>query len=108
MRPEDVFLPFFCIFGRFLVAPGPPRMTPKPPKIQKTPSKNDGRKRHVFEDVFLAIFDGFGSQNGLKMGSFFELFRKRRFSEKPCFSSVKLMFLGVGASKKRCKNDAKT
>ena len=71
MRPEDVFLALFFIFGRFGVARGPPRMAPKPPKIQKTPSKNDGRKRHVFEDVFLAMFGDLCSQNGLNMASFF-------------------------------------
>ena len=98
----------FCTFDRFLVAQGPPRMTPKPPNIQKTPFKNDGRKRHVFEDVFLAIFNGFWSQNGLKMESFFQLFWKRRFSEKPCFSLVKLMFFRFWASKNRSKIDQKT
>ena len=50
------FFMVFCIFGRFLVARRPPRMAPKPPKIRKTPSKNDGRKRHVFEDVFFSDF----------------------------------------------------
>jgi len=32
VRPEDVLLSFFCIFGRFLVAQGPAKIKPKSKK----------------------------------------------------------------------------
>ena len=108
VRPEDVFLSFFCIFGRFLVAQGPPKIKPKSKQIWKNELKIDLQKTHVFRHVFLMIFHGFDLPKWSQFWCFLTLFRKHRFCEKPCFSLVKSMILRVGASKKRCKIDPKT
>ena len=98
-RPKHVLDRFFTIFFNFWIPQGLPKWNQNRSKSHKIAPKKMLKKQTFSDTRFYRFFRILTSRNGVKIEPFFELLRKPRYSENRCFSSVKLMILGVGPSK---------